>query len=69
MPRESAHTHLARREHREAKKTQKRLEIIMKTLIATIVALSIAASAIPASAGYVAPEASWQVKAFTVGQP
>ena len=41
----------------------------MKTLIATLVALSIAVSAIPASAGYVAPDASWQAKAFTVGQP
>lgn len=41
----------------------------MKTLIATIVALSIAVGAIPASAGYVAPHASWQEKAFTVGHP
>ena len=41
----------------------------MKTLVATLVALSIAVSAIPASASYIAPDASWQTKAFTVGQP
>ena len=41
----------------------------MKTVIAAIaVAIGIASIALPASAGYVAPDASWTTKALTSGQ-
>ena len=40
-------------------------EITMKTVLAALaVTLAIASTAIPASANYVAPDASWQTKAL-----
>jgi hypothetical protein len=42
------------------------LEMIMKTLIAAVaVSLAIASTAVPASANYVAPDATWQAKALS----
>ena len=43
-------------------------EIIMKTVLATLVfALTLSAVALPVSAAFVAPDASWQTKAFANG--
>ena len=45
--------------------SDKTQEMTMKTVLAALaVTLAIASTAIPASANYVAPDASWQTKAL-----
>ena len=42
----------------------------MKTILAALaVTVGIVSVALPASAGYVSPNANWQTKAFTNGVP
>lgn len=46
-------------------RSEQNKEMIMKTVIAAIaVSLALASAVVPASANYIAPDASWQVKAL-----
>jgi hypothetical protein len=56
--------------HEPSKTNRNQQEINMKTIIATLaVTLAVAAAALPASAGYVAPDLTNLQRALVVGTP
>jgi len=40
----------------------------MRTILAALVTLGMLGTAVPASAGYISPEAPWQEQVFQLGQ-